>query len=74
MASLDQYLLNQGTYTIAYRGTVTGPPAGVGSNITFAAASAVPEPATWGLMILGFGGVGFVLRRRARTRTRVRFA
>ena len=27
---------------------------------------AVPEPATWSLMILGLGGVGAVLRRRAR--------
>lgn len=26
---------------------------------------AVPEPATWGLMILGFAGVGAALRRRA---------
>ena len=25
---------------------------------------AVPEPATWGLMILGFGGAGAMLRRR----------
>jgi len=24
----------------------------------------VPEPATWALMLLGFGGIGFVLRRR----------
>jgi hypothetical protein len=24
----------------------------------------VPEPATWGLMIAGFGGMGAVLRRR----------
>jgi hypothetical protein len=24
----------------------------------------IPEPATWGLLILGFGGVGAVLRRR----------
>lgn len=30
--------------------------------------SAVPEPATWGLMILGFGLVGGVLRRRPRAR------
>ena len=27
----------------------------------------VPEPATWGLMILGFGGIGATLRRRRAT-------
>ena len=27
-------------------------------------AAAVPEPATWAIMILGFGAVGFALRRR----------
>jgi hypothetical protein len=26
--------------------------------------AAVPEPATWGLMLLGFGGLGAMLRRR----------
>jgi hypothetical protein len=30
------------------------------------ATPAVPEPATWALMILGFGAVGAALRRRAR--------
>lgn len=30
--------------------------------------AAVPEPATWGLMIFGFGAVGVSLRRRAATR------
>jgi len=29
-----------------------------------AVAAAIPEPATWGMMILGFGGVGAMLRRR----------
>jgi hypothetical protein len=28
--------------------------------------AAVPEPATWGLMLLGFGGMGMMLRRRRR--------
>jgi len=31
---------------------------------TRATVGGVPEPATWGLMILGFGGVGAMLRRR----------
>ena len=28
------------------------------------AVGGVPEPATWGLMIMGFGGIGAMLRRR----------
>ncbi|MBL8769751.1 MAG: PEPxxWA-CTERM sorting domain-containing protein [Phenylobacterium sp.] len=32
--------------------------------------TAVPEPGTWLLMILGFGGVGAALRRRAAARAR----
>jgi hypothetical protein len=40
-----------------------------------APASAVPEPATWGMMILGFGLVGVLMRRRkSNVRTTVRFA
>jgi len=30
----------------------------------FAATSAVPEPSTWAMMILGFAGVGFTAYRR----------
>ena len=37
-------------------------------------ASAVPEPATWGMMILGLGAMGFAMRRRAKVRTNVSFA
>lgn len=33
-------------------------------SITFT--PAVPEPASWGLMILGFGAIGLVVRRRRR--------
>lgn len=29
--------------------------------------SAVPEPGTWAMMLLGFGAVGFAMRRRRRT-------
>ena len=28
--------------------------------------AAVPEPATWAMMLLGFGGIGFSMRRKAR--------
>jgi hypothetical protein len=39
------------------------------------AGSAVPEPATWGLMLFGFGAVGFGMRRRrSKDRLRVRYA
>jgi hypothetical protein len=33
-----------------------------------AAVTAVPEPSTWALMILGFGGIGFMTYKRATTR------
>ncbi|MBS0478803.1 MAG: PEPxxWA-CTERM sorting domain-containing protein [Proteobacteria bacterium] len=66
-------------------GTVTGPwsetvkyslnfTGGNGSNFNGTAnLTAVPEPATWGLMLLGFGAMGGMLRTRRRA-PRVRFA
>lgn len=44
------------------------------TNILFTPSSAVPEPATWGLMIVGFGIVGGGLRRRRRQRVTVTYA
>jgi hypothetical protein len=38
-----------------------------GGNFSFTAG--VPEPATWGLMIMGFGGMGLMLRNRRRAAT-----
>lgn len=37
-----------------------------GGNFS-ASSTSVPEPAAWGLMILGFGGIGAVVRNRRRT-------
>ena len=37
-------------------------------------AAPVPEPATWAMMLAGFGALGFALRRRSKTSTRVRYA
>ena len=34
------------------------------SNAVLYTTGAVPEPAMWMMMILGFGGIGFVMRRR----------
>lgn len=34
------------------------------SEVRFAGVSAVPEPATWAMMLLGFGAVGYSMRRR----------
>lgn len=46
-----------------------GPDASVGGidNIRYDVQGAVPEPATWAMMILGFGGVGALLRYRRRS-------
>ncbi len=43
-------------------------------SATTIAASAVPEPTTWAMMLLGLGGVGVAMRRRPTTRVRIRFA
>jgi hypothetical protein len=63
----------------------TGGDAYIGSNayrgvdLTFRtyandAVAAVPEAGTWGMMIAGFGVMGFSLRRRSKVSTAVRFA
>jgi hypothetical protein len=38
--------------------------AGGAGTLTFGSSGVVPEPATWALMIIGFGGVGACIRRR----------
>lgn len=41
-----------------------------GYFVEYSASSAVPEPATWGLMILGFGTTGAALRRHRKASVR----
>lgn len=57
--------------------TINTPSGAFGSftqlRITPAVTAAVPEPGTWALMLLGFGGVGVSLRRR-RSQTIAQFA
>lgn len=56
------------------------PPAGYEScsigEVAFrtAATGAVPEPGTWAMMLLGFGGIGYSLRRRRKTDALAQFA
>jgi PEP-CTERM motif len=47
---------NSGSFGIIDGSTIQG--------AAFVPTSAVPEPATWGMMLLGFGGVGVAMRRR----------
>ena len=45
------------------------------NNLTLASAATagVPEPATWAMLFLGFGGMGYTLRRGRKVNARVRF-
>lgn len=46
-------------------------------NLTLAqapAVAAVPEPATWAMMIVGFGMMGFAMRRRGNVKTTIAYA
>jgi hypothetical protein len=65
--ALDGLNLGVGTFQINLAGTA---PVGTTwqGTVNFSAMNAVPEPATWGLMLLGFGLMGASMRRR---RTRV---
>jgi hypothetical protein len=56
--------LDAGTYTLTITGS-RGTTGSFGGNVSFAA-GAVPEPATWAMMLLGFGAVGFAMRRGRR--------
>ncbi len=60
------YLLGPGDYTVTGIALLS-PTGGGGAFIQLA--GAVPEPATWGLMIAGFGLVGVAARRRRTTVT-----
>ena len=62
-----------GPYSLTERYTVNATGAGTVSS-TISMSSAVPEPSTWAMMILGFIGVGFMAYRRKDKQTGFRFA
>ena len=43
-------------------------------TVAFSPVGAIPEPATWAMMLLGFAGVGYSMRRKTRTTARIQFA
>jgi len=44
-----------------------------GATATFTPSAAIPEPATWAFMLLGFGAIGLAARHRARS-TKISFS
>ena len=59
-----------------YTPTANQPGYVAGKNITylFVSDSAVPEPATWAMMLLGFGAIGFAVRRQRKAKGGVALA
>jgi hypothetical protein len=51
--------LSFANYLYSYQGSIT--------SLSLTASSAAPEPASWGMMITGFGAIGGALRRRKST-------
>ena len=77
---LNQTLIASGLNTLLVSGTVGAAGSATPANASFSGdlsfatqVAAVPEPATWGLMVVGFGMIGAAARSR-KTKTTVRFA
>lgn len=67
--------ISAGTYRVRLQGTPGTENGGFGGNVAFTAASAVPEPGTWLMMLVGFGMLGGALRRKKQTTgARINFA
>lgn len=62
-ALLNPVLVGIGTHTINVMGNLIGPNGSYSGTLNV---QAVPEPATWAMMLLGFGAMGLAIRRRRR--------
>ena len=64
--SSGSFVFGPGSYEVT--GTVTASPFGGGGGavqlVAGGVASAVPEPATWAMMLIGFAGLGLASRRK----------
>jgi len=70
-SNFDQYIAGDGTFTLKLAGVddllISNIVFQFGTDTSFTVpgqVSAVPEPSTWAMMILGFFGVGFIAYRR----------
>lgn len=52
-------------FTMSY-GECCGPPARLAFTVNGQPVGGVPEPATWAMMLIGFGAIGVTMRRRRR--------
>lgn len=65
--ALNNFNVGVGTFTLNILGTPGTSSGSFGGSVAFtAAAAAVPEPGTWAMMLVGFGAIGFSMRRRRR--------
>lgn len=69
--NVDRFTAAAGS-TLTFRATGTSD--SLGGYVDNISLAAVPEPATWAMLILGFGVIGSSLRRMAARRPQLRFA
>ena len=78
---IDRMNLPSGAQTLTFRGTLNPTGNGVarvGGQLSLLQTPAIPEPSTWAMFILGFGALGFGMRRRnaqiSATKAKLHFA
>ena len=79
--SMGFWTLKTGTFTatdtselLSFTAVDMGGLPSYGNEVTSVSISPVPEPATWALMLIGFGLIGFAMRKRSNVRTTVTYA
>ena len=68
----NQSLVPGGNNSLIVTGT-SGGGASFTGNLAFSQVAAIPEPATWMMMLLGFAGIGFTMRRKNKSTLQVRY-
>ena len=68
----NQSLVSGANNSLIVMGTSGGGAAFQG-GISFAQVPAIPEPATWMMMLLGFAGIGLTMRRKDKSTLQVRY-